>query len=199
MPAAEWFSLAHAAFVVSVGSILFCYEAGWGRDDTTTVVVPITFWTHTTWWQSALFLCSAAYFLIDSVVVSVRSVHTLVRKCFFVTHHVWCVIGLVSPILTGLDGGLVLVGFVIAETANPLRLWVQHWLLSTIPAPGVDDETRRQRAKWVTGFVFVALALSRMVCLYFTLVWVWPLAASHITLVCASVLLACTVSVCLER
>jgi hypothetical protein len=201
MPAADLFSLSHAVLVVVLGSCLFFLETGvslrrwpWGSDS-----VPQNFWTVTTWRQSSLFVCSAVYFLADSVVVSFRSAHTPARKTLFVVHHLWCVLGLVAPIWTGEDGGLVLAGFVMAEAANPLRLWVQHWLLSTVPAPGIDDTKRRQLAKWVTGYVFFAFFLSRLVCLYFTIAWVWPLAASRYTLICASVLLVCAVSICMER
>jgi hypothetical protein len=80
------------------------------------------------WWlvgdtsagQSALFLCSAAYFALDIAQLHMRGRFFASSKAQRVLlHHVLSIVGLLGCVWSGRDGPLVLVGLVLAETSSP--------------------------------------------------------------------------------
>ena len=179
----EWrhdaFSLCHAVAVVVCGAGVLWHD--W-------LAAPASFWTHTTVGQVTLLRLSCVYYALDTVLVACRSSYTRTRRAFFVLHHLTCLAGLSVPLFTSLDGGMVLSGFVLAETGNPLRLLVQMWQVQGKgPSIGWDHAC------------LAAFVISRLACLRFFLHVVWPLAASGWTIHVSGTLLACAVAVCIER
>jgi hypothetical protein len=73
----------------------------------------------TSYGQSILFLGSSAYFALDIVALHLRHRLSSSKGQRILTHHLLSIVGLTSPIFSGLDGPLVLLGFVLAECSNP--------------------------------------------------------------------------------
>lgn len=79
------------------------------------------------WWlvgdtsagQSALFICSAAYFALDCLQLQLRGRLTSSKGQRVLLHHLLSIAGLLACVLTGRDGPLVLVGLVLAEASSP--------------------------------------------------------------------------------
>ena len=63
---------------------------------------------------------------------------------YYLLHHGVCVGGLLTPVLSGVDGSLVLVGLMLGELANPPRLWAQlvAYQLAQLQAPQSPSATR---------------------------------------------------------
>ena len=80
----------------------------------------------TTCLQTAALLTSSAYYLYDSVDILQNDAAPLrPPSIYFLLHHAICVGGLLSPVVCGVDGTLVLVGLMLGEVANPPRVWAQ--------------------------------------------------------------------------
>ena len=92
-------------------------------DAVLTPAAPLTpvWWlaTPTSFGQSILFLLSAIYFTLDGIALYIRGRLVSSRGQRILTHHILSIIGLIGPIVSGLDGPLVLLGFVLAECSNP--------------------------------------------------------------------------------
>ena len=80
----------------------------------------------TSHWQSAALLASVSYYLYDSIDILLHEPAPLLPpSVYYLLHHVVCAAGLLTPVMTGVDGSLVLVGLMLGELANPPRLWAQ--------------------------------------------------------------------------
>lgn len=94
-----------------------------GTNDSTLTIPAVTpvWWlsSPTSYGQSILFLVSATYFALDIIALQLRGRFHTSKGQRILTHHLLSILGLISPIISGLDGPLVLLGFVLAECSNP--------------------------------------------------------------------------------
>ena len=80
----------------------------------------------TSYWQSAALLVSVAYYVYDSIdMLQHEPAPLLPPSVCYLLHHAICVGGLLTPVVCGVDGSLVLLGLLIGELSNPPRLYAQ--------------------------------------------------------------------------
>jgi hypothetical protein len=98
-------------------------------DDTlgATAAIGDTLSEHSTWWmksattpgQSALFILSSLYFCFDLLSMYMRGRTSSPKHLRIVLHHVLSIACLVSSVVMGADGPMVLLGFLLGEVAAP--------------------------------------------------------------------------------
>ena len=177
-------SLSHTAFVLLVDPLLLLFTSPFSSSPL--LALPL--------------LVSLVYFSLDSLDLLLYDPHpSQPPTVFFLVHHLICWVGLALPLITGLDRGLILVGLVLGEVANPPRLCAQmvaaHGGLEVEAGrvgelKGIDALSREQLgwyhvySLW-SGLHLVVFSGTRVAGVWYIWEVLWPRAESMWTLVTA--------------
>lgn len=187
-------SFIHALLIVVGGSLIVLKEAPtyhfwtWAENYFKQPTSPLL---------SALFTTSVLYFIYDTYFILLRASR---RKTGFsldledvgyLFHHGICIMGLIAPVLTGLDGPIIIVGFITGEVSNPPRFLAEHLgyelldirrlvkakvIPSTKVPPSIVSRTFHNVLIWQTTAAFLHLTsfiALRAVLLHYTYLMWW--------------------------
>ena len=208
-------SLLHTFFTLTIVPLIHCLT-------TTHPFDPSHYASITDGWQSIALLVSMAYYVYDSLDMLQHEPAPLQPpSVYYLLHHVICIGGLLSPVLSTVDGSLVLVGLMLGELANPPRLWAQMvaWQIVqlqrqqqqppqstaivrvsslTVP-PSSQLQQRVQLSLWLwhatlSSVHFVMFSATRLLGVWYFVSVLWPYSTSGWTVVWGGAM--CVFSVC---
>ena len=157
---------------------------------------------------SVLFLCSISYFALQILALSYRGRFTTSKGQRVLLHHILSIVGLGSCVVSGRDGPLALVGFVLAESSNPPYFVQQlckyatksHWRSSGVLRSSSSGTTGRVLRWLLRPLLYLCLSmdlgllhvltflLTRLMVLQFTAHAVMPFASLMTTKITATAL-----------
>jgi len=197
-PSLDIVSFVYSVLVLLIGSAVIILELPHWH----------SIWHWQTWFsaptskvQIGLFLCASVYYVYDMIIIAFTRYVWNVRDIALICHQLVSVFRLLGPVVTGVDGTIVLVAYFITEVASPPLLLSRICSRmgdrkhpSFIKLSWFEDGKRQKVIEFLHLAHLILFIISRFACVHFAAHVVFPYAksiltkASALTLVCLSTL-----------
>jgi len=153
--------------------------------------------------QRFLFMIMASFYLWDCLIVLIRGQHLFLK----LTHHLVCALGLLSCVIFGRDGSLVVVAGVVAEVVNPCRfLFLYITAKRKVQLDGNSNKSRfwdsgslhvlwqfGTQSEWSVFLVFLPFLCTRVVLLQYVANVILSYSKLYSTKLCALILVGLSI------